>query len=194
MTLSLPVKSVRELVDYGKRNPDKMLFASAGSGSSVHVSAELFKLMTGTQMVHVPFKAAVLAITDLTAGRVHLMFDNMPSIGPHVKAERLRGLAVTTAKRVPAYADLPTVAEAGVPGFEVTAWGGTIVPRGAPSDIVARLNHEFNKVIALPHVREKVATFGAELVGGTPEQFAEHIRKETVKWADVVKRAGVKID
>ena len=194
VTLSLPVNSVQELIDYGKRNPDKLSFASAGSGSSVHVSAELFKLLTGTQMVHVPFKAAVLAIADVTAGRVHLMFDNIPSIGPHVQAGRLRGLAVTSAKRVPAYADLPTVAEAGVPGFEVTAWGGIVVPGGTPRRIVARLNGEFNRVFSMPHIRERIASFGSELVGGTPGELAEHVRKETAKWADVVKRAGVKVD
>lgn len=194
VTMALPVNSVQELIEHAKKNPDKLLFASPGNGSSIHVSAELFKLMTGTKMVHVPFRAAVLAIADLTAGRVHLMFDNIPSIGPHVQAGKLRGLAVTGAKRVPAYSHLPTVAEAGVPGFEVTAWGGAIVPKGTPKDIVARLNAEFNRMLALPHVRERISALGSELVGGTPEQFAQHIKKETAKWADVVKRAGVKVD
>ncbi len=140
VTLSIPVQSVQELIGYARKNPDKLLYASTGSGSSVHVGMELFKLMTGTQMVHVPFKAAVVAITDLTAGRVHLKADNINSIGPHVKAGRLRGLAVTSAKRVPAFSELPTVAEAGVPGFDVSAWAGVIVPAGVPQPIVARLN------------------------------------------------------
>src|SRR3954468_15356668 len=128
VTLSLPVKSVQELIDYARKNPAKLAFASTGNGSSVHVGMELFKLMTGTQMVHVPYKAATVAITDLTAGRVQVMADNINSIGPHVKAGRVRGLAVTSAKRVPAFSELPTVSEAGVPGFDVSAWAGVIVP------------------------------------------------------------------
>ncbi len=194
VTLSLPVNSVQELVAYAKKNPDKLLFASAGSGSSVHVGMELFKLMTGTQMVHIPFKAQTVAITDLVAGRVQVMADNINSIGPHVKSGRLRGLAVTSAKRVPAFADLPTVAEAGVPGFDVSAWAGVIVPAGTPRAIVARLNAEVNKALADPAVRDKLPELGLIVAGGTPEQFAEHIRKESVRWADVVKRANVKAD
>ncbi|HUP96076.1 MAG TPA: tripartite tricarboxylate transporter substrate binding protein [Burkholderiales bacterium] len=192
VTASLPVKSVQELIDHARRNPGKLLFASSGNATTTHVSAELFKVMTGTNMVHVPFRGSAVAITDLTAGRVNLMFDNIPSIGPHVRAGKLRGLAVTSAKRVPAYPDLPTVAEAGVPDYEVTGWGGLIVPGGTPKAIVARLNTEINE--ALPHVAEKLTSLGSEVAGGTPEQFAQLIRKETLKWADVVKRAGIKID
>ena len=194
VTLSLPVKSVQELIDYAKRNPDKLIFASTGNGSSVHVGMELFKLMTGTQMVHVPYKAATVAITDLTAGRVQLMADNIQSIGSHVKAGRLRGLAVTSGNRVPAFADLPTVAEAGVPGFDGRAWAGAIVPAGVPKNIVARLNAEINKALAAPVVKEKLPEFGLEIAGGTPEQFTAHIAKEAAKWADVVKRSGAKVD
>jgi tripartite-type tricarboxylate transporter receptor subunit TctC len=194
VTSSLQVHSVRDLVDYAKKNPDGLLYASTGSGSSIHVSGELFKLMTGTQMVHVPFKSAALAITDLTAGRVHLMFDNINSIGPHVKAGRLRGLGVTTLERVPAFPELPTVAESGVPGFEVTAWAGVIVPAKVPKAIVARLNAEINRTLASVMVRERLTAQGLTVLGGTPEQFGAHIRKEAVKWADVVKRAGVKVD
>jgi tripartite-type tricarboxylate transporter receptor subunit TctC len=194
VTLSLPVKSVRDLVGYAKKNPDGLLYASTGSGSSIHVSGELFKLMTGTQMVHVPFKSAALAITDLTAGRVHLMFDNINSIGPHVKAGRLRGLGVTTLERVPAFAELPTVAESGVPGFEVSAWAGVIVPVKVPKAIVARLNAEINKTLSAPVVRERLIAQGLAVKGGTPGEFAGHIRKEAAKWAEVVKRAGVKVD
>ncbi len=194
VTLSIPVQSVQELIGYARKNPDKLLYASTGSGSSVHVGMELFKLLTGTQMVHVPFKAAVVAITDLTAGRVHLMADNINSIGPHVKAGRLRGLAVTTGKRVAAFSELPTVAEAGVPGFEVSAWAGLIVPAGVPKAIVFRLNAEVNKVLSAPAVREKLPELGLEIVGGTPEQFVAHIKQEVAKWADVVKRSGAKVD
>jgi tripartite-type tricarboxylate transporter receptor subunit TctC len=192
VTVSLPVKSVPELIDHARMNPGKLLFASSGNATTTHVSGELFKLMTGTNMIHVPFKGSVVAITDLTAGRVNLMFDNIPSIGPHVRAGKVRGLAVTTAKRVPAYLDLPTAAEAGVPGYEVTGWGGLIVPGATPKFILARLNTEINE--ALPHVTEKLTSLGSEVAGGTPEQFAEFIRKETIKWGDVVRRAGIKID
>ena len=194
VTQSLPVQSVQELIGYAKKNPDKLSFASTGSGSSIHVGMELFKLMTGTQMLHVPYKAAVTAIVDLTAGRVHAMADNINSIGPHVKAGRVRGLAVTSAKRVPAFAELPTVAEAGVPGFDVAAWAGVIVPAGVPKPIVARLNAELNKALAAPAVADKLPELGLIVAGGSPEQFAAHIRKEAVRWADVVKRSGAKLD
>jgi tripartite-type tricarboxylate transporter receptor subunit TctC len=194
VTLSLPVKSVQELIDHAKKNPDKLIFASTGNGSSIHVGMELFKLMTGTQMVHVPYKAATVAITDLTAGRVQMMADNIQSIGPHVKAGRIRGLAVTSARRVPAFAELPTVAESGVPGFDVSAWAGTIVPAGVPRPIVLQLNAAINKALEAPAVREKLAEMGLETAGGTPEHYAAHIKSEAAKWADVVKRSGAKVD
>jgi len=193
-TLSLPIGSVKELIDYARKNPNKLLFASSGMASTLHLSGELFKLMTGTQMLHVPFKGAASAMPDLLAGRVHVMFDNIQSIGPHVKATRVRGLGVTSAKRSPVFPDLPTIAEAGVPGFEVTAWGGIVVPAGASQATVARLNAEINKVLASTAVREKFSALDIQPVGGTPEQFAALIKSETVKWADVVKRAGVKVD
>jgi tripartite-type tricarboxylate transporter receptor subunit TctC len=194
VTLSLPVNSVQDLIAYAKKNPDQLSFASTGSGSSIHVGMELFKLMTGTRMVHVPFKAAVIAITDLTAGRVQVMADNINSIGPHVKSNRLRGLAVTSARRVPAFPDLPTIAEAGVPGFDVAAWAGVIVPAGVPKPIVQRLNAELNKALAAPAVADKLPELGLQVVGGTPEEFASHIRKEAARWADVVKRSGAKLE
>ncbi len=194
VTPALPVKSVQELVDYAKKNPDKLIFASTGSGSSVHVGMELFKLMTGTQMIHVPYKAATVAITDLSSGRVQVMADNIQSIGPHVRAGRLRGLAVTSAKRVPAFAELPTVAESGVPGFEVSAWAGVIVPKAVPRVIVLELNSALNKSLEVPAIRDKLADMGLEVAGGRPEDYAAHIRKEAAKWADVVKRSGAKAD
>jgi tripartite-type tricarboxylate transporter receptor subunit TctC len=194
VTVSLPVRSVQELIDYAKKNPNALLYASTGNGSSIHVGMELFKLMSGTQMVHVPFKAATVALTDLTAGRVQVMADNINSIGPHVKAGRVRGLAVTSAKRVPAFSELPTVSEAGVPGFDVSAWAGVIVPARVPRSIVARLNSEINKALVAPAVADKLPELGLVVVGGTPEQFGAHIRKEAARWADVVKRAGVKVD
>lgn len=194
VTLSLPAHSVKDLIAHAKANPDQLSFASTGSGSSIHVGMELFKLMTGTKMLHVPYKAAVTAITDLTAGRVQLMADNINSIGPHVKANRVRGLAVTSAKRVPAFSELPTIAEAGVPGFDVAAWAGVIVPAGVPKAVVMRLNAEVNKALAAPGVADKLPVLGLQIAGGTPEQFAAHIRKEAARWADVVKRSGAKQD
>jgi tripartite-type tricarboxylate transporter receptor subunit TctC len=193
-SVSVPVQSVQDLIAHAKKHPDKLLYASTGNGSSVHVGMELFKLLTGTQMVHVPFKAAVVAIADLTAGRVHLMADNINSIGPHVKANRLRGLGVTSAKRVPAFPELPTIAEAGVPGFDVSAWAGVVVPSGVPQWLVARLNAEVNKALMAPAVADRLPELGLIVAGGTPQQFAEHIKLETARWADVVKRSGAKMD
>lgn len=194
VTLSLPVKTVRELIDYAKKNPDALLYASPGSGSSSHVSGELFKLMTGTQMVHVPYKGSAQGITDLIAGRVHLMFNNLPSTMPHVRSGKLRALGMTGPKRTPAIPELPTIAEAGVPGFEVTAWAGLVVPAGVPKAVIGRLNAETNKALASPEMISRLSALSFEPVGGSPEQFAAFIRKEHAKWADVVKRSGVKVD
>jgi len=190
----LPVNSVQELIDHARRNPGQLMFASSGNGTSMHFGGELFKQLTGVDMVHVPYKAAQQGVTDLIGGQVQLMFDNVTSIGVHVKAGRVRGLAVTAPKRVPAYPELPTVAESGVPGYEITPWGGIIVPAGVPKVIIARLNAEVNKALMSPTIREKFAALGNEIVGGTPEQFAAHVKKEVAKWADVAKRAGVKAE
>jgi len=194
VTPLLPVKSVQDLIDYAKANPAKLSYGSSGNGSSQHVGMELFKLMTGTQLVHVPYKAIQLAITETIGGRVDVVFDNLASMLPHVKAGRVRALGVTSLKRSPAIPELPTISEAGVPGFEVTTWSGVIVPAGVPSAIVARLNAEINKALASTRVKELLAGNGYELVGGTPEQFTEFVRKEIAKWADVVKRTGAKVD
>jgi tripartite-type tricarboxylate transporter receptor subunit TctC len=185
---------VQELIDHARKNPGKLLYASGGNASSPHLSGELFKFMTGIDMVHVPYKGLVLAMTDLTQGRVQLMFGTLAAIAPSVKAGKLRALAVTSPKRTPIFPALPTVAEGGVPGFEVVAWDGAIAPASVPKAVIARLNAEMNKALASAPVREKLAGLGVEIVGGTPEQFAEHIRKEIAKWAEVVKRAGVKVD
>lgn len=193
VTLSLPVYSVPDLITYAKNNPGKLLFASSGNASTIHLSGELFMLMTNTKMIHVPFKGAA-AITDLTAGRVHLMFDNIQAITPHVNAGRVRGLAVTSARRVSAFPELPTIAEAGVPGYAVSAWAGVVAPAGLPKPLLARLNTEFNTALASSPVKAKFSALGLEIVGGTPEQFAEHLSKESAKWADVVKQAGIKAE
>jgi putative tricarboxylic transport membrane protein len=194
VTQSLPVKSVGELIAHAKKHPGQLFYASTGSGTSIHLSGELFQLRTATKMVHVPFKAAALAIVDLTAGRVHLMFDNINSVGPHVKGGKVRGLAVTSPRRVRAFPELLTLGEAGVEQFDVVAWAGIIVPSGVPRAIVARLNKEANAVLTTPAVIEKLNMQGLEVVGGTSGEFQSHIKKEALRWADVVKRAGVKLD
>jgi tripartite-type tricarboxylate transporter receptor subunit TctC len=194
VTPFLPVKSVQELIDYAKNNPGKLSYGSSGNGSSQHVGMEMFKLMTDTQMVHVPYKAIQQAITEVIGGRIHVTFDNLASMLPHVRAGRVRAIGVTSLKRSPAVPELPTISEAGVPGFEVTTWSGVVVPAGVPKAIVARLNAEINKALASLTVKEQLAGNGYELVGGTPEQFEELVKKETVKWADIIKRSGAKID
>ena len=194
ITPALPVNSIADLISYAKRNPDQLLFGSAGSGSTMHLSMELFKQMTGTRMTHVPYKGMAQVITEIAGGRLQLMSDNVTSVLPHVKAGRLRALGVTGPKRIPLAPDIPTVAEAGVPGYEIQAWGGYMGPAGMPGAIVAKLNAEINKVLASPAIRERWLALGIEPVGGKPEQFSEHVRKETAKWTDVIKRAGIKGD
>jgi tripartite-type tricarboxylate transporter receptor subunit TctC len=194
ITPALPVNSVSELIAYAKRNPDQLLFGSSGSGGTMHLSMELFKLMTGTRMVHVPYKGMQQVITEIIGGRLQLLSDNVTSVLPHVTAGRLRALGVTGPRRIPLAPDIPTVAEAGVPGYEITAWGGYMAPAGTPGPIVARLNAELNRVVASPAIRERWLALGIEPVGGTPERFAEHVRTETAKWTDVIKRAGIKGD
>ena len=191
---SLPVRSVNELIAHAKSNPGKLSYGSSGSGTPPHLGMEMFKFMTGTQMVHVPYKAAQQAIAELIAGQVQLLFDNFGSIVPHVKAGRVRGLGVTSKKRSSAFPELPTLDEAGVPGFELTAWGGVVVPAGVPRTTVARLNAEINRALASPSLREKVSMFGYEVAGGTPEQFDMFVKREAAKWADVIKRVGAKVD
>ena len=191
---SLPIKSVRDLIEHAKSHPGKLSYGSAGSGSSQHVGMEMFKLMTGTQMVHVPFKAIQQATTEVIGGRIHLTFDNLASMGPHVKAGRLRAIGVTSLKRSHAFPELPTISEAGVAGFEVTTWSGVVAPADVPRALVARFNAEINRALVSSAAKERLAGGGYELVGGTQEQFAAHVRKEIAKWADVVKRTGAKLD
>ena len=194
VTMSLPVKTVREFMDYARKNPNKLLYASSGTGSSLHAAAELFKLMTDTKMEHVPFKSTPLANTELIAGRIHLMFDNASSIGQQVKAGRVRGLGVTSLKRSSAYPDIPTIAEAGVPGYEVTVWGGVVAPAGVPKAIIMQLNAEMNKAISDPVVKEALNLRGYETTPISIEQFTAFINRENAKWADVVKRAGIRAE
>jgi tripartite-type tricarboxylate transporter receptor subunit TctC len=190
----IPIHTVSELIAYAKANPGKLFNASSSNGSPGHVSGELFKFMTGTQITHVPYKGGAAAIADLIAGNVHLMFESTNSISPYVKNGRVRGLAVSGAKRSAAFPGLPTIAEAGVPGYEVTVWSGIIAPAGLPRPILERLNKATNAALESPEAKEKIAVLGSEGGGGTPEEFAELIRRDSAKWADVIKRSGAKID
>jgi tripartite-type tricarboxylate transporter receptor subunit TctC len=189
-----PFKTIREVIDFAKQNPGKLLNASSASGSPGHVGFELFKLMAGVQIVHVPYKGGAAAILDLISGQVQLMMESLNSITPHAKAGRVRGLGVTGKLRSPAVPDIPTIAEAGVPGYEATTWNGIVAPAGLPKAILTTLNREINKTLASPSLRERFAVIGAEPSARTPEQFAELIRTEHAKWGDVVRRSGAKID
>jgi tripartite-type tricarboxylate transporter receptor subunit TctC len=189
---SLAVTSVQELISYARANPDKLSYGISGFGATNHLSVELIKMMTGTRIVPVTYKAIQQAIAEASTGQIHIVCDNMGSIMPHVKSGRMRGLGVTSPKRSPAMPELPTVAESGLPGYEITPWSGYVVPKKTSSDIVKRLNTEFNKALVSPVITERMAAIGSVPVGGTPEQFGEHVRKETAKWAEVIKAAGIK--
>lgn len=191
---SLPVKNVPELIAYAKANPGKIAFASDGNGTTAHLGVELFKSMTGTFMLHVPYRAATAAMTDLIGGGIQLMMANTPVTGPHAQAGRVRALGISAPQRSPAYPDVPTIAEQGVAGFEVVAWGGLVGPAKMPADIVARLNAEMRKALASPAVQERFRALGIETAPSTPEEFREIARRETEKWAQVVKFSGAKID
>jgi tripartite-type tricarboxylate transporter receptor subunit TctC len=190
----LPVRTVAELIDYAKRNPGKLTNGSSGNGTTGHLGGELFKTMTGTVIVHVPYKGSPQAINDLIGGQIQLMFDNVPSIGPQVKAGRVRALGVSSPKRAASFPDVPTIAEAGVPGYETNSWGGIIAPARLPADIVRRLNAEIKAALAVPALIERYRALDSEIDGGTPEEFVALVRRETPKWADVVRRSGAKID
>jgi len=191
---AVPANSVQELIAYAQANPGKLNFASSGAGTSIHLSGELFKTQTNAQMQHIPYKGSAPALQDLVGGQVQLMFDNLPSSLPLIKAGKLRALAVTSAARSPALPDVPTVAESGLPGFEASSWFGLLAPAGTPAGVVARLNSEGNKWLASPEARDKLATQGANAAGGTPDDFTRHIAAETAKWAKVVKESGAKVE
>ncbi|HZR67548.1 MAG TPA: tripartite tricarboxylate transporter substrate binding protein [Burkholderiales bacterium] len=191
---SLPVRSVRELIDYARKNPGKLLNASSSNGSPGHVGGELFKYMTGTDIVHVPYKGGSMAINDLIAGHVQVMFESLNSIAPYARSGRVRALAVSGAQRSAGFPELPTIAEAGVPGYEAGTWTGVIGPVGLPRPVLARLNAAINQAIVTPASKKRFDDIGNELGGGTPEEFGDLIRRESAKWAEVVKRSGAKID
>jgi len=188
---TLPVKTVKELAAYGKANPGKLSFASSGLGGAPHFSGELFKTMAGIEMVHVPYKGSTLAHPDLLSGRTSLMFDTVAAVNTQVKSDKVRALAVTTAKRSAVAADVPTMAEAGMPGYETSTWGGILAPAGTPKAVVAKLNAEINKALSAPDVRQRLQEAGIEVAGGTPEQFTSFIQLEMTKWAKVAKDAGI---
>jgi tripartite-type tricarboxylate transporter receptor subunit TctC len=189
------INSVNDLIRYARANPGKVNMASSGNGTSIHMAGELFKSMTKTYMVHLPYRGSPPAVADLIAGNVDIMFDNIPSAINFIKAGRLKALAVTGAKRSPALPDLPTVAEAAnLPGYEATSWFGILVPANTPPDLVKLINTETVRAINSPAVRERYAAMGAEPVGNTPEQFANFIKSEIAKWTRVVKASGAMVD
>ena len=191
---NLAVKNVRELIDYAKANPNKLSSASSGNGTPGHVGMELFKLMTNTQIVHIPYKGGAAGITATISGEVHLMMESLNSITPNAKAGRVRALGVTGSKRVAVLPEVPTIAEAGVTGYEAMTWNGIVAPAGMPRAMIDRLNTELNRALAEPGLQQKLAAIGAEPAGGTPEEFAKFIRSEYAKWGDVVRRSGAKMD
>ena len=190
----LPVKSVQELIAYAKQNPGKVVFGSDGNGTTSHLGMEYFRTLAGIDLLHVPYNSAPAMLTDLMGGSVQVALSNTPVSGPHVQAGRMRGIGITDSKRSPTFPDIPTVAEQGVTGYEVVAWGGLIGPANMPVDIVKRLNAELVKALQNPEVIEKFKTFGAETSPSTPEEFLALSKRETAKWADVIKRSGAKVD
>ena len=189
-----PYKSVRDLLAAAKADPGKIPYASTGNGTSNHLSMELFKVMSGTNLTHIPYKGSAPAVTDLIGGQVQALFDNVPNVIQHVKAGRLRALAITTPRRVAALPEIPTVDEAGVPGYQVSVWFGVVAPAATPKDVVARLNAEINRVIGLPEVKERFGQSGIEIVGGSPDVFERQIREQVATWGKVVKEANIKSD
>ena len=193
VTNSLKVTTVQEFIAHCKANPGKINMASSGSGTSVHLSGELFKSMTGCNMVHVPYKGAGPALIDLIGGQVDVLFDNLPSSIVHIKAGKVRALAVTSEQREPTMPQLPTVGET-VPGYEATAWFGIGMPKGTPREIIDKVNAEVNRALADPKMRERLAELGGKPIAGTPEDFGKIIASETAKWEKVVTSSGAKVE
>jgi tripartite-type tricarboxylate transporter receptor subunit TctC len=190
---NVPATSVAEFIAYCKANPTKVNMASSGSGTSTHLSGELFKSMTGCAMQHVPYKGAGPVLTDLMGGQVQVFFDNLPSSAPHIKGGKIRALAMTSAAREPSMPEVPTVADT-VPGYEATAWFGIGMPKGAPREAIDKINAEVNRALADPKMRERLAALGGVPIGGSPEDFGKVIAAETDKWAKVVAASGATVD
>lgn len=191
---ALPVKNVTELIAYAKANPGKLNYSSGGNGSAAHLAVEYFKLQTKTEIVHVPYKGTGPSVTDLIAGQVSMTMTGAPAVMPHVQSGRIRALGVSSPQRIPALAQIPSVAEAGVPGFDATQWYGVVAPAGTPKDVVAKLNAEIRKIMQSKEMLDRLNTEGAIAAAGTPEQFGAYIKNEIVRWGVVVKAAGMKAD
>jgi len=191
---SVPATSVAEFIQYARANPGKLSFASAGNGTTSHLAGELFKSLAGIDLLHVPYRGGAAAMTDLIGGQVTMMIDVMPNAYPQARAGKVRALAVTTARRFPSAPDVPTIAESGLPGFEMSAWDGILAPAGTPRPVVDRLNDAIRRALEDPQVKQALLDRGAETVPGTPEEFARHIATESEKWAKVVRQSGAKID
>ena len=191
---SVPANNVREFIAYARSHPGKLNFGSGSTGSAGHLAGELFKTMAGVDMTHVPYKGAAPAMQDLIAGQVQVMFDNYASASTQVRAGKVKALAVTTAKRSSLAPELPTIAESGLPGFDINTWFGIFTPAGTPRGIVERLHTEFTRALAMPDIREKMTNLGAEPVGNSPAEFAAYIRSEAEKYARVIKASGAKAD
>jgi tripartite-type tricarboxylate transporter receptor subunit TctC len=189
-----PLHNVGELITAAKRSPGRLSFASSGAGASTHMSAELFKIMAGVDLLHVPYKGSGPALPDVITGRVSMMFENMPGAMPYVRAGTVRALAVTGLQRTSALPEVPTVTESGISGYESLSWSGIAVSAGTPRDVIARLNREINAILAAPEMRQRFADQGAEAVGGTPEAFAEHAKRERDKWSRVVRDANIAVN
>lgn len=191
---SVPVKTLKELIDLVKKQPDKLSYASAGSGSITHLASAMFVDMAKLQIVHIPYKGTGPALNDAIAGNVQVLFGSPSTTIPHIKSGRLRALAVTTTKRIGAAPDVPTMAESGLPGYEVVLWHGLVGPKGLPRAIVERINTEANQILKVKEMDALLATDGVAPAGGTPEQFAATIKSDIERWGKIVKQAGVKVD
>lgn len=191
---SVPVNNVKDLIALAKSQPGKLTYASAGNGTSNHVSAEYFKMLTGIDILHIPYKGSAPAVTDLIGGQVNMLFDNLPNVIQYVKAGKLKPLAVTSTTRSFQAPEVPTMQEAGVADYEVNVWFGLLTTGGTPPDVVAKLNAETVRVLNLPEVGERFRTLGVEVIASSPEQFAQHLKSEIAKWGKVVREARIRVD
>lgn len=192
VSTSLPVKSAREIVEYARKYPGKLSFASSTVGSPGHLAGELLRMATGGLIEHVPYKGGATAITDLIAGRVQIMFEGTSSVGPHVRSGKLHGIAVTAEKRVGAFPDMPTMAESGLQGFDISVWQGMVAPAGLPRPLLDRINAAVNRALAAPNFKTRLTELGSEPAGGTPEEFAALIKRDSTRWGEVIRKAGIK--
>ena len=191
VNLQVPVKTTQELIAYARANPGKLSFASSGTGTALYMSGELFRGMASLDMIHIPYKSSVLAHPDLLSGRTTLMFDTLAAISPHIKSGQVRALGITTARRSGALPDVPTMQEAGLAGYDTSTWGGILAPAGTPKETVTKINADFNKVMAMPDVRERLQNAGMEVGGGSSAQFSDFVRTEMIRWQKVATAAGL---